>query len=184
MLLTQTILELGDEPVTIADVKVSARIDDDITELDAQIQTLITSTRLTAEHECERQFLPHTLLLGLSDWPSGALPVSTSAASTAELVSVQALGSTDWTPVDGFTLAQTMGGTASIVYTGDPASLPVLPEIAGERVRITVSVACPENVRSYIIAMAVHQLTTASAARPTNPPAYLAGLLDRERIWL
>lgn len=175
MLLTQTITAVGPEPVTVAEVKVSARIDDDITELDGQIQTLITSTRLTAEHECERNFLPHTLQLGFSSWPSGVLPV----APITELVGVEALDGTGWAAVEGFSLVQTIGGTLAVPFK----DLPALPAIEGERVRVTVKVGCPENVRSYIIAMTVHQLTTASAARPTNPPAYLAGLLDRERNW-
>lgn len=179
MLLTQTITAVGPEPVTVAEVKVSARIDDDITELDNQIKTLITSTRLTAEHECERQFLPHTLQLGFSSWPSEVLP----AAPVTELVSVEASDGTGWEAVEGFSLVQTICGKSEVLYTGDPANLPALPAVEGERVRLTVKVGCPENVRSYIIAMAVHQLTTASAARPTNPPAYLAGLLDRERNW-
>lgn len=179
MLLTQTITAVGPEPVTVAEVKVSARIDDDITELDNQIQTLITSARLTAEHECERQFLPCTMRLGFSSWPSEALPV----APATELVSVEASDGTGWEAVEGFSLVQTICGKSEVFYTGDPANLPALSAIEGERVRVTVKVGCPENVRSYIIAMAVHQLTTASAARPTNPPAYLAGLLDRERSW-
>ena len=179
MLLTKTITAVGPEPVTVAEVKVSARIDDDIAELDNQIQTLITSTRLTAEHECERQLLPHTLQLGFSSWPSGVLPV----APITELVGVEALGGTGWEAVEGFALQQTLSGETDVVYTGDTTNLPELPEGEGESVRVTVKVDCPENVRAYIIAMAVHQLTTASAARPTNPPAYLAGLLDRERSW-
>lgn len=179
MLLTQNITALGEEPVTVAEVKVSARIDDDITELDEQIKTLITSTRLAAEHECERSFMPYTLQLGFADWPSGVLP----AAPITELVSVEALDGTGWKEVDGFSLVQTICGTSAVLYTGDPANLPTLHAIEGERVRVTVDVGCSENVRSYIIAMAVHQLTTATAARPTNPPAYLVGLLDRERSW-
>lgn len=177
MLLTQTITALGAEPVTVADVKVSARLDDDITELDGQIQILITSTRLMAEHECERLFLPCTWRLGFSDWPAERLPV----APVEELESVEALGVAGWEVVEGFELHQTIDGAASVVFTG--SALPTLADVEGERVRVTVKVVCPANVRSYIIAMAVHQLTTASAARPTNPPAYLAGLLDRERNW-
>lgn len=179
MLLTQTITALGNEPVTVAEVKVSARIDDDITELDEQIKTLIASTRLMAEHECERGFLPHTLQLGFTGWPSGTLP----AALITELVSVEVLDGTGWVLVDGFVLSQTVCGTVRLIYTGQPADLPALPEQEGECVRVTVEVGCSENIRAYIIAMAVHQITTASAARPTNPPAYLAGLLDRERNW-
>lgn len=98
MLLTKTITAVGPEPVTVAEVKVSARIDDDITELDNQIQTLITSTRLIAEHECERNFLPHTLQLGFTGWPSEALPV----APVTELVSVEASDGTGWEAVEGF----------------------------------------------------------------------------------
>lgn len=177
MLLTQTITALGNEPVTVAEVKVSARIDDDITELDEQIKTLIASTRLTAEHECERLFLPCTWRLGFSDWPTERLPV----APIEALESVEALGVAGWEVVEGFELHQTIDGAASLVFTG--STMPTLADVEGERVRVTVKVGCPANVRSYIIAMAVHQLTTASAARPTNPPAYLAGLLDRERNW-
>lgn len=177
MLLTQTITASGPEPVTVDDVKVSARIDSDITELDGQISTLIKSTRLTAEHECERLFIPRTERLGFTDWPADALPL----APVTELVSVEAFDGAGWTPVVGFELALDAQGRAALEFTG--GTLPLLPEELGERVRVTATVGCPENVRAYIIAMAVHQLTTSSAAQPTNPPAYLAGLLDRERYW-
>lgn len=179
MLLTQTITALGDEPVTVAEVKVSARIDEDITELDGQIQTLITSTRLTAEHECERQFMPHTLQLGFTGWPSGVLP----AAPITELVGVETLGGEGWVSVDGFTLARTICGTVRLICSVPESDLPELPSQEGERVRVTVKVGCPENVRAYIIAMAVHQLTATPGSQKSEPPAYLAGLLDRERNW-
>lgn len=179
MLLTQTITALGNEPVTVAEVKVSARIDDDITELDGQIRTLISSTRLAAEHECERQFLPYTLQLGFSGWPSGALP----AAPITELVSVEASDGTGWEAVEGFSLVQTICGKSVVLYTGDQANLPALPSIEGERVRIKVKVGCPENVRAYIIAMVKHQLVEAGNGAAKEPPKYLAGLLDRERGW-
>lgn len=176
MLLTQTITALGVEPVTVADVKVSARLDDDITELDGQIATLITSTRLMAEHECERQFMPHTLRLSFDGWPEGWQTTD----PLASLEGVQALGVSGWIDVAGFELLQFEPGRWCLMA---PDALPELLDQEGDRVRVTVKVGCPTNVRSYIIAMAVHQLTTASAARPTNPPAYLAGLLDRERNW-
>ncbi len=177
MLLTQTITEPGVEPVTVDDVKVSARIDPDITELDDQITTLITSTRLTAEHECERGFMLRTERYGFSDWPAETLP----AAPITELVGVEAFDGTGWTAVGDFALELEATGHFRLVFGGDV--LPMLPAGGSECVRVTVKVGCPANVRAYIIAMAVHQMTTASAARPTNPPAYLAGLLDRERDW-
>lgn len=179
MLLTKTITAVGPEPVTVAEVKVSARIDDDITELDNQIQILITSTRLTAEHECERQFLPCTVRLGFSSWPSEALPV----APVTELVSVEASDGAGWEAVEGFSLVQTVCGKSEVLYTGDQTNLPALPAIEGERVRVTVKVGCPENVRAYIIAMVKHQLVEAGNGAAKEPPKYLAGLLDRERGW-
>ena len=176
MLLTQTIIAMGTESVTPDEVKVSARIDSDITELDGQISTLITSTQLTAEHECERLFTPRTERLGFSGWPED-LPV----APITELVVVEAFDGTGWTPVAGFAVGVNVEGWPRLIFDGD--ELPLLPEGAGEAVRVTVKVGCPANVRAYIIAMVCHQLTTATAARPTNPPVYLAGLLDRERGW-
>lgn len=176
---TKTVIAVGDEPVTVAEVKVSTRVDDDITELDGQIQTLITSTRLMAEHECERQFMPHTLQFGFTGWPSGVLL----AAPITELVGVEALGGAGWAPVDGFTLARTICGTVRLICSVPGSDLPELPDQEGERVRVTVKVGCPENVRAYIIAMVAHQLTVTPGTQKSEPPAYLAGLLDRERNW-
>lgn len=177
MLLTQTTTAVGPEPVTVEEVKVSARIDPDITELDGQIATLIQSTRLTAEHECERIFTPRTERLGFTDWPMDALPL----APITELVGVDAFDGVGWLSVDGFELALDAQGRARLAFAGD--ALPLLPDESGELVRVTVNVGCPENVRAYIIAMVCHQLIAPTAARPTNPPVYLAGLLDRERSW-
>lgn len=178
MLLTQTITALGPEPVTVDDVKVSARIDPDIAELDGLIVTLIKATRLATEHECERIFTPRTERLGFTDWPVDVLPL----APITELVGLEAFDGTGWSSVDGFELALDEQGRAKLEFSGD--TLPLLPDKHMECVRVIVEVGCPENVQAYIIAMVVHQLTTASAARPTNPPAYLSGLLDSERSWL
>jgi len=175
MLLTKTIVISEGEPVTVDEVKVSARIDDDIDELDGQIETLIQSVRLTAEHECERVFQPHTIQLAYDAWPGGPLPVPPEAESaTAEI-----FDGAKWVEAPS-TLFRYLEGTFAIVPT---VELPPLPDDGSECVRIAVQVGCPANVRAYIIAMASHQLTTATAARPANPPAYLAGLLDRERNW-
>jgi len=175
MLLTEAIDELGDEPVTIDDVKVSARIEPDITELDGQIATLIESARLAAEHECERLFLPRTVRLGFSAWPGGILPVPPEAyTATAQVFDGEA-----WAPVNA-TLVKYMDGGVSIT-PNEP--LPPLPEDGSECVRVDVEIGCPANVKAYITAMACHQLTTPTGARLANPPAYLAGLLDRERNW-
>lgn len=175
MLLTETIIEVGTEPVTVEDVKVSARIDPDITELDGQIGTLIMSSRLTAEHECERVFRPHTIQLSFDAWPDGALPVPPEVESAR----VEVFDGAEWLAAPS-TLIRYLEGAVAIVPT---VELPPLPDDGSECVRIAVQVGCPANVRAYIIAMASHQLTTATAARPANPPAYLAGLLDRERNW-
>ena len=175
MLLTETIIESGPEPVTVDDVKVSARIDPDITELDGQIETLIQSARLTAEHECERVFVPRTVRLGYSAWPVGHLPVP----PEIEAAAAQVWEGASWVPVPT-TLIRYLEGKVAIVNIGE---LPALADDGGECVRIDVSIGCPANIKAYIIAMACHQLTTATAARPANPPAYLAGLLDRERRW-
>lgn len=175
MLLTKTIVISEDEPVTVDEVKVSARIDTDIDELDGQIETLIQSARLTAEHECERVFRPHAIQLGYDTWPHGNLPVP----PEVESASAQIFDGTEWVPAPS-RLIRYLEGTVAIVPTAD---LPPLPDDGSECVRVVVEVGCPANVRAYIIAMASHQLTTATAARPANPPAYLAGLLDRERNW-
>lgn len=175
MLLTTTIVISEDEPVTVDEVKASARIDDDIDELDGQIETLIESVRLIAEHECERVFRPHTIQLSYDAWPDGALPVP----PEAETASAEVFDGAQWVAVPS-TMIRYLEGAVAIVHT---AELPALPDDGSECVRISVQVGCPANIRAYIIAMACHQLTTATAARPANPPAYLAGLLDRERSW-
>lgn len=180
MLLTTTITELGQEPVTVDEVKVSARIDADITELDGQIATLIKSVRLVAEHECDRLFLPRTMHLGYDDWPTDICPL----LLVTELVKVETLDLTaGWVEMPNWALELDANGTTRIVYGG--GVLPPLLKVPGVCVRVTVNVGCPENVRAYIIAMVCYQLesTTVAAGKSSNPPEYLSGLLDRERNW-
>lgn len=179
MLLTTTVTELGQEPVTVDEVKVSARIDADITELDGQIATLIKSTRLVAEHECGRLFLPCTMCLGYDDWPTDIWPL----LLVTELVKVEVLDlvTAGWVAMPNWTLERDASGLNRIVYSG--GALPPLLEVPGVRVRATVNVGCPENVRAYIIAMVCHQLTTNTAGKSSSPPEYLSGLLDREKRW-
>lgn len=170
MLLTQTIKAPGQEPVTVDDVKVSARIDPDITDLDAQIGTLVTAARQMAEHECGRTFVNQAWELVYSAWPADELPLS----PIASLDLVEAFDGAAWQPVPDVALELAANGTSKLSTASVPPG----------RVRVTVQAGvCPDNVKAWIIAMTVHMLTTATSARPTNPPAYLSGLLDRERDW-
>lgn len=175
MLLTETIIESGPEPVTVDEVKVSARIDADITELDGRIGTLIQSARLFAEHECERVFLPRTVRLAYSAWPAGNLPLP----ADVEAVAIQVLVDEGWQAM-GATLVRLADGGLCVVPDGQ---IPSLPVDGRECVRLDAKILCPANIKTFIVATASYQLVTPTEARPAEAPAYLNGLLDRERAW-
>lgn len=175
MLLSTTVVAAAtDEPVTVAEVKTSARMDGDFTELDQQIATLIPSARVLAEQETGRLYASSTLRLGYSDWPRDDLPV----APVTELVSVEYLDGSTWAATAAYGLQQTVEGRGRLVQVAD--SLPQLGSQAAERVRVTVKAGyevAPAHIKAWITARCVCMLQN------SDPPAYLDGLLDPERDW-
>lgn len=175
MLLTKTIITKGSEPVTVAEVKVNARIDEDFTDLDGQIGMLIAAARLKAEHETEREYLGSTWQLDYDDWPVGEFPL----AQVNTLTSVEIFDGSAWLVVGGFKLQQLPHGRQGLALDND-GDFPALPAAKGARVRVTVVAGCPENVAAWLLVMATTMLTN-PAGKDVSPPSYIAHLLDRER---
>ncbi len=179
MLLSKTLVTAATtEPVTVDEVKASARLDSDITELDSQIELLIKAFRARAEQLTCREFVSQTWRLDYSDWPTGDIPLS----PVSGLTSVEYFDGVDWqAATSSFTLFQTIEGRGAVIQTDE--SLPALPAMKGPRVRVTVEIGHaerPAGVTAWIIAQCVHAVTGDAHAKP---PVYLDGLLDAQLDW-
>lgn len=177
---------LTDEPVEIADVKVSARIDADLHEFDALIARLISQAREVAEHETGRCLAQRTWRVELDGWPDR---VDLAGAPVQSLTAVQYWDGTEWQtlPTGAFRLLEMADRRASIVRSA-AATLPPLPADVGPRVRLDYLAGfdpVPEAARGWIIAQCVHWLEHPEAAteRTLSPSPFLAGLLDPIRTW-
>lgn len=175
------------EPVTLAEVKASQRIDD--TRFDAIIPGLISAARAIAEHEAKRHFMQQVVRTELWDWPQydQALPVYSPTAAA-----VTYWNGASWVALAGggyvyFGLGSGTGLTAAL-----NATWPLLPDIAGgPRVRIDLTVgetdaaAVKPCLKTYINALVGQMLQSPdlSAAAVADAHPLLARLLDPVRIW-
>ncbi|AGW94603.1 hypothetical protein N234_31645 [Ralstonia pickettii DTP0602] len=175
MLLSKTVTVAATaEPVTVAEVKTSARLDSDITELDSQIETLISGTRVKAEQETSRAYVSQTWRLEYTDWPRECLPLS----PVTSLVSVEYFDGTEWQEAAGCALEARLNDRSMLAIP--PDLLSALGSRDGARVRVEVQAgyaAAPKHVKAWITVQAVCML------QATDAPEYLDGLLDAERDW-
>jgi len=175
MLLSKTVTVAATaEPVTVAEVKTSARLDSDMTDLDAHIGTLIAAARGEAEQETSREFVSQTWRLEYTDWPRETLPLS----PVTSLVTVDYFDGATWQAAAGCAL-QARPNKRSVLAI-PPDLLSALGSQDGARVRVTVVAgyaALPAGIKAWITA------ASACMARNEAPPAYLDGLLDAERDW-
>lgn len=175
MLLSKTVTVAATaEPVTVAEVKTSARLDSDMTDLDAHIGTLIAAARGEAEQETSRELVSQTWRLEYTDWPRETLPLS----PVTSLVSVEYFDGSDWQTAIGCVLEARQNGRSVLAIP--PDLLSALGSRDGARVRVSVVAGyddLPAGIKAWLIA------TSACMVRNEAPPAYLDGLLDAERDW-
>jgi uncharacterized phiE125 gp8 family phage protein len=187
MKLTDTLLAAPTaEPVTLAEVKVSARIDADITAFDLLIPMYITTAREQAEHETERCLMPQTWRAELDGWD---WEVTLKASPFIELADIEYHDGTGWVlaAANLYEPLLSMDGKVVLARTNEPA--PALAAKAGARVRVTYSAgygtALPKSAKQWIIAQASHWVNYPEAAneRALIVSPFLGRLLDPLRTW-
>ncbi len=176
------------EPVSVDDIKSSARVDD--ASLDAQITALIPAFRMAAEHETRRRLITQTVELVLDAFP----------ASHIDLMLPDAQSITSIKYLDSAGVEQTLAGT---VYQLDADSTPSRALLKygqswpatqdvpnAVRVRFPVgygpaSADVPSNIKLWITAHVCQALDNPSAldAQQVKTLPYLDRLLDSERVW-
>lgn len=174
------------EPVTPAEVKVSARIDADITAFDLLIPMYITAAREQAEQETERCLMPQTWRAELDGWD---WEVTLKASPFIELTGIEYHDGTGWVPAPAnrYEPLLSMEGKVVLARTNEPAA--VLAAKAGARVRVTYSAgygtALPKSAKQWIIAQASHWVNHPEAAneRALTVSPFLDRLLDPLRTW-
>lgn len=169
-----TISQPAEEPVTVAEVKDSARIDG--TALDAQIALLIPAFRMQAEHKQGRRLITQTVELVLDAFPyDGDIDLMLpSVQSVTSLKYLDSAGTQQTLDLAAYSLdSDSTPGRVLVVddwpTTGDYAN--------AVRVRYTVGYGpaasdVPADVRTWIIAQVCCALDS------TEPPTWLDRLLD------
>lgn len=181
----QRISTTGDEPVSVADAKLAARVDGD--DLNTLIASLISSARKQAELLTGRVYRGGVWRWTGSDWPCSTIAIT--GVTSAEVrrwdgVALAVL------PAEAYICVEAADGPGTDVVPALGAAWPDLPSIAaGARVRIDLTVSrdpatVPENVKTYICAQVAAWLknpeATTSSSLVTNP--LLERLLDDERV--
>jgi hypothetical protein len=174
------------EPVTLAEAKLSARVDG--SEWDDIISGAITAARQVAEQETGRRFMSQVVRFELTDWPD-ELDLFAVYRPTAVAVSywdgsawVALTSGTDyaWAPVDtGFSVVPPLSG-----------SFPTLGEVAiGPLVRIDATVGATDAanvegcVKTFIKALVTIMVHDPALTADTAASALLRGLLDPVRVY-
>ncbi len=166
------------EPVTVSEVKDSARIDG--AEFDAQIAIMIAAFRRDAEHVLSRRLITQTVELVLDAFPSDGdidllLPGVQSIASVSyydEAGVLQTIGSSDY-------VLDSDSAPCWLIAVDDwPATADAANSI---RIRYVVGYGdaaadVPSNVRLWIIAR------VCAALENREPAPWLARLLDAETV--
>jgi len=161
------------EPVSLAQMKLHLRVDDDLTEDDALIQLLITAARRHAEMVCNASFVTQSWRLTLDAFPGGAgLAGYTSGAGAVifERGPVQSVDSIRYTDLSGTNQLITSPGMpdyavdlAGRIARMSPAFGKVwpipMPQIGAVRINYTAGYgdtadAVPEGVRHWIMVRA------------------------------
>ncbi|RZI62332.1 MAG: phage gp6-like head-tail connector protein [Rubrivivax sp.] len=177
----------GEEPVSLAEAKVSARVDGD--ELDALIPGYIAAAREQAEHITGRVYRGGVWRWTGSDWPSGAIAIDSVDSAMVKRWSGSALVSVDGS---AFVCAPAASGRGTEVVPVLGTSWPDLPSIAaGARVQIDFTLtrevsAVADCVKTYIQAQVAGWVNNPEGVttRQLQMDPRLARLLDQERLWL
>lgn len=180
----------GDEPVSVAEVKLAARLDGD--ELDGLIATRITTAREEAEQLTGRAYRPGVFRVELEDWPASTKALAVYRPTACEV--------RYWSGIEMVELADGAyafapggpGGAGTVVAPAVGSAWPQLGVRAvGPRVQIDLT-AGPESpddvaacVKTFISATVCAWLNNVEALADkdllTSP--LMARLLDGERLW-
>ncbi len=181
----QRISTTGDEPVSLADAKVAARVDGD--ELDALISGYITAARQQAEQITGRAYRAGTWAWTGSDWPCDRIAILGVAAARVKRWDGSALVTV---APQGYVCAPAADRPGTEVVPALGAAWPDLPSIAaGARVVIELDVAVDpddvgDSVKTYIKAQVASWLKNpeamVSSSLVRNP--LLDRLLDSELV--
>lgn len=182
----QRISTAGDEPVSVADAKLAARVDGD--ELDVLIAGYIAAARQQAEQITGRFYRGGVVRWTGSDWPCCS-------------IAVDGVQSTEVRRWDGSTLALLSAGSYVSAPAADGPGTDVVPALgsawpdlpsiaAGARVQIDLTLVrdpatVPECVRVYIQAQVSGWVNNPDAVstRQLAIDPRLERLLDSERQW-
>lgn len=188
----------GTEPVTLADAKVAARVDNDLpggatSSLDAFITGAISTARAQAEQITGRRYRLCVLRAQYTDWPAADEAIHVHQPSAC---AISYWNGTAWVSLSTSAYAYyplDPGGTGIAPAYG--TSWPTLGNIAGgPRVRVDLTagptgsdtdVPMSECVKTYIKACVAGWVNNGDYHSPQQlvPNDLLAGVLDSERLW-
>jgi uncharacterized phiE125 gp8 family phage protein len=181
----ERITTAGDEPVSLAEAKLAARVDGD--DLDTLIAGLISSARKQAEQITGRAYRGGVWRWTGSDWPCCTIPVTGVLSAEVRRWDGSALV---LLPSDAYICVESADGPGTDVVPALGAAWPDLPSIAaGARVQIDLTVtrtpgSVEECVKNYIMAHVAAWLKNPEAIASSSLARHplLDRLLDSERV--
>jgi len=185
-----TTLGASEEPVTVAEAKLAARLEADDTELDLYIEGVITAAREQAEQLTGRVYKLRTFTVKLKDWPVSGQILPVHEPSACVISYWDATGA--WHTMDSSAFEFAAVGAGVEVAPDLDTSWPVLGRKAvGERVRITFTAGpasageVSEAVKLYIKAQVTGWARNPSsvASKDFKASPLLDHLLDSEIVY-
>lgn len=190
---------LSPEPVTLAQAKAAARLDADVSALDASIDAAISAAREQAEHITGRRYRSVELRAELADWPAldQVLPVY---AAWACAISYWTGSAWAQLAAEAFAFGPAgLGGNSTTVLPANGVWPTLGVRLAGARVRIDLKAgqpivsgetttevpSVPACVRQYICAHVGAWLKAPEGLVSANlaPNPLFERLLDAERLY-
>lgn len=178
------------EPVSITEAKLHLRVDG--TDEDALITALIVAARAAAEHETGRSLVTQTLRLTLDAFPAdgGIELLRGPVQSITQVQYVDAAGSTQTLSGSLYALDNASEYSSHYLLPAYGSTWPATREQANAVWVDYVAgygnaAAVPQAIKQWIL-LAVGDMYAnreRSAEKPAVPHGFVAGLLDRYRLW-
>ncbi|WP_349743920.1 hypothetical protein [Roseateles cavernae] len=180
-----------DEPVTVAEAKLAARMDADITVLDEEVAVAISAARQQAELITGRRYRPTVVVYELAAWPLPTEPLSVHAARACAVDYWDGAAWQTLPPSEYVFAPGGIGGNATCLAPQIGRSWPALGDVSiGPRVRVSLTAgpvtrqAVPAAVKLFIKAHVSAWMNSDSLVPQNmvlNP--VLVRILDAERLW-
>lgn len=179
----------SEEPVTLDEAKLAARVDGD--EFDLLIPGLITAARSVAEQQTGQRLMPQTWRVEFDDWPGADDLIRLYPLASSSPIAITYWNGATWSVLSTALYAVVRRDFGFVVRPELNAVWPTPADAVGPRVRIDVSLgyadaaSVPECAKLYIKAQVAAWLRNPEAIARADMARMplLDALLDSLKVW-